>query len=107
MNKKHLLFFGILSIIVVCTGLFYWHIQREKNYAKTREIFAPIYAYSGRLTPEEQKSLSEFTISMMEVEPSVAKKYAISRAYLINTSSHIPKESLFRRYTASPLIRGI
>ena len=27
-------------------------------------------------------------------------------AYLINTSSHIPKESLFRRYTASPPDKG-
>ena len=31
---------------------------------------------------------------------------SFTRAYLINTSSHIPKEILFRRYTASPPDKG-
>ena len=31
---------------------------------------------------------------------------SFTRAYLINTSSHIPKESLFSRYTASPPDKG-
>ena len=79
MNKKRLLFIVVLSVAVVCAGLFYWNTQRQENYAKTRELIAPVYAYSGRLTPEEQKSFSEFTNSIMGVEHSVAKKYVLPK----------------------------
>ena len=88
MNKKRLLLFGTLSVILVCAGLFYWYTQRQKNFAKTREIFAPVYEYTGRLTPEEQKSFSEFSTSIMEVEPSVAKKYTLPKREQLQLEAH-------------------
>ncbi|RKU26082.1 hypothetical protein C6499_14155 [Candidatus Poribacteria bacterium] len=88
MNKKRILFISIFGIVVLCVGLFYWHIQRQANYAKTRELFAPIYEYSGRLTPEEQKRFSEFTDSIMNVEPSVAKKYVLPKREMLQLEAH-------------------
>ncbi|RKU14903.1 hypothetical protein C6501_07425 [Candidatus Poribacteria bacterium] len=88
MNKKRFLLFGILSFVVVCAGLFYWHTQRQKNYAKTRAVFAPIYEYSGRLTPEDRKSYSEFASSVMEVELSVAKKYTLPKREQLRLEAH-------------------
>ena len=79
MNKKRMLFISMLGIVLLCVGLFYWHTQRQANYAKTRELFAPIYEYSGKLTPEEQKRFSELTDSIMNVEPSVAYGCRISK----------------------------
>ena len=88
MNKKRMLFVSMLGIVLLCVGLFYWHTQRQANYAKTREIFAPIYEYTGRLTPEEQKRLSEFTDSIMNVELSVAKKYALPKRERLQLEAH-------------------
>jgi hypothetical protein len=89
MNKKRLLFIVVLSVAVVCVGLFYWNTQRQANYAKTRELIAPVYAYSGRLTPEEQKSFSEFTNSLMKVDQSVAKKYVLPKRDQLQLEAHV------------------
>ncbi len=88
MNKKRMFFISILGIVLLCVGIFYWHTQRQANYAKTRELFAPIYEYSGRLTPEEQKRFSEFTDSIMNVEPSVAKKYILPKREMLQLEAH-------------------
>ncbi len=88
MNKKRILFISLLGIVLLCVGVFYWHTQRQANYAKTRELFAPIYEYSGRLTPEEQKRFSEFTHSIMDVEPSVAKTYALPQREQLRLEGH-------------------
>ena len=88
MNKKRMLFVSMLGIVLLCAGFFYWYTQRQANYAKTREIFAPIYEYTGRLTPEEQKRLSEFTDSIMNVELSVAKKYALPKRERLQLEAH-------------------
>ena len=88
MNKKRILFIGIFGIVLLCVGLFYWHTQRQANYAKTRELFAPIYEYTGRLTPEEQKRFSEFTHSIMNVELSVAKKYVLPKREMLRLEVH-------------------
>ena len=89
MNKKRLLFIVVLSVAVVCAGLFYWNTQRQENYAKTRELIAPVYAYSGRLTPEEQNSYVEFTNSLMKVDQSVAKKYVLPKRDQLQLEAHI------------------
>lgn len=88
MNKKRILFISILGIVLLCVGLFYWHTQRQANYAKTRELFAPIYEYSGRLTPEEQQRFSERVNSMMGVELSAAKKYALPKQERLQLEAH-------------------
>ena len=88
MNKKRVIFIGILGIVLLCVGLFYWHTQRQANYAKTRELFAPIYKYSGRLTSEEQKSFSDLINSIMDVELSVAKKYALPKRERLQLEAH-------------------
>ena len=89
MNKKRLLFIVVLSVAVVCVGLFYWNTQRQANYAKTRELFAPIYTYSGRLTPEEQNSYIEFANALMKVDQSVAKKYGLPKRDQLQLEAHI------------------
>ena len=89
MNKKRMLFISMLGIVLLCVGLFYWYTQREANYAKTRELFAPIYEYSGKLTPEEQQRFSKFTSSIMNVEPSAAKKYALPQREQLWLEAHI------------------
>lgn len=88
MNKKRILFISMLGIVLLCVGIFYWYTQRQANYAKTREIFAPIYEYSGRLTPEEQKRFSEFTDSIRNVEPSVAQKYVLPKREMLQLEAH-------------------
>lgn len=88
MNKKRILLICMLGIVLLCVGLFYFHTERQANYAKTRELFAPIYEYSGRLTPEEQKRFSEFTHSITNVELSVAKKYVLPRREMLQLEAH-------------------
>lgn len=88
MNKKRTLFIGILGIALLCVGVFYWYTQRQANYAKTRELFAPIYEYSGRLTPEEQQRFSELTHSIANVEPAVAKKYELPKHEQLRLEAH-------------------
>ena len=88
-NKKRIFSVGILGIVVLCAVFFYWYTQRQANYAKTRELFAPFYEYSGRLTVEEQKRFSEFTDSITgEVEPSVARKYALPKRERLQLEVH-------------------
>lgn len=74
--------------MLLCVGLFYFFTLRQANYAKTRELFAPIYEYSGRLTPEEQKRFSEFTDSIMNVELSVAPKYILPKRERLQLEAH-------------------
>ncbi len=88
MNKKRALFIGILGIALLCIGFSFWYTQRQANYAKTRELFAPIYEYSGRLTPEEQKHFSEFIASTCEVDLSAAKKYALPKREMLQLEAH-------------------
>ena len=88
MNRKGIFFIGVLGITLLCVGLFYFHTLRQANYAKTRELFAPIYEYSGRLTPEEQKRFSEFTDSIMNVELSVAPKYILPKRERLQLEAH-------------------
>ena len=88
MNKKRMLFVGMLGIVLLCVGLFYWHTQRQANYAVTRELFAPIYEYSGKLTPEEQARFSELINSIMGVELSVGKKYALPERERLQLEAH-------------------
>ena len=89
MNKKRILFISILGIVLSCVGLFYWYTERQANYAETREMFAPIYEFSGKLTPEEQNRFSEHVNSMMNIEPSVAKKYGLPRHESLQLEAHI------------------
>ena len=88
MNKKRILFISLIGIVLLCVGLFHWHTQRQANYAKTRELFAPIYEFSGRLTPEEQQRYSEFTHSIMNVELSVAKTYVLPQREQLRLEVH-------------------
>ena len=88
MNRKRIFFIGIFGIAFLCTGLFYWYIQRQANYAKIREIFAPFYEYSGRLTAEEQKRFSKFADSIMDFELSLAKKYALPKRERLQLEAH-------------------
>ena len=88
MNKKRMLFISMLSIVLLCVGLFYWHTQRQANYAKTRELFEPIYEYSGQLTPEDQKRFTELINSIMGVELSAAKKYALPEREQLQLEAH-------------------
>ena len=87
MNKKRILFISLIGIVLLGVGLF-WYTQRQANYAKTRELFAPIYEYSGKLTPAEQQRFSEFTSSIMDVEPSAAKKYALPQREQLRLEAH-------------------
>ena len=94
MNRKRIFFIGILGIVFLCVGLFYWYTQRQASYAKTRELFTPFYEYSGRLTAEEQKRFSEFVDSIMDVELSVAKKYALPKRERLQWAAH--RTTLYR-----------
>jgi len=87
MNKKRILLIGILGIMVLCAVIFYWYAQRQANYAKTRELFAPLYEYSGRLTPEERKSFSELVHSI-EVKTVGAKGYALPERERLQLEVH-------------------
>ncbi|MDE0466012.1 MAG: hypothetical protein OYL97_03065 [Candidatus Poribacteria bacterium] len=88
MNRKRILFISVLGITLLCAGLFYSYTQRQANYAKTREIFAPFYEYSGRLTADEQKRFSESVDSIMDVELSIAKKYALPKRERLQLEAH-------------------
>lgn len=88
MNRKRTLFISMLGIVLLCVGLFYWHTQRQANYAKTRELFAPIYEYSGKLTPEDQKRFTQLINSIMGVELSAAKKYALPEREQLQLEAH-------------------
>ena len=88
MKKKRFLFISMFGIVLLCVGLFYWHTQRQANYAKTRELFAPIYEYSGRLTPEDQKRFTELINSIMNVELSAAKKYTLPKHEQLQLEAH-------------------
>ena len=94
MNRKRIFFIGILGIVFLCAGLFYWYTQRQASYAKTRELFTPFYEYSGRLTAEQQKRFSEFVDSIMDVELSVAKKYALPKREILQWEAH--RTTLYR-----------
>ena len=88
MEKKRILFISMLGIVLLCVGLFYWHTQRQANYAKTRELLAPIYEYSGRLTPEDQKRFIALINSIMGVELSTAKKYDLPEHEQLQLEAH-------------------
>jgi len=88
MNKKGILIVVVLSVIVICVGLFIWNKQREEIYAQTREIVAPVYDYSGRLTPEELKSYSEFAVSIEKVDPKLAKKLVLPKRESLKLEAH-------------------
>ena len=105
MNRKRIFFIGILGIALLCAGLFYWYTQRQVNYAKTRAIFAPFYEYSGRLTAEEQKRFSEFADSIMDVELSVAKKYALPKRERLQLEAH--NMTLYRNNPELMLFMGL
>ena len=86
-NKKRIFSVGILGIVVLCAVFFYWHTQRQANYAKTRELFAPIYEYSGKLTPEERKSFSKLVHSI-EVKTVGAKGYTLPERERLQLKVH-------------------
>lgn len=87
MNKKRIFSVGILGIVILCAVFFYWHTQRQVNYAKTRELFAPIYEYSGRLTPEEQKRFSELVYSI-ELKTVEGKGYTLPERERLQLKAH-------------------
>ena len=87
MNKKLILFISLLGILILCVGIFYWHTQRQANYTKTRELFAPLYEYSGRLTPEEQKRFSELVYSI-ELKTVEGKGYALPERENLQLQAH-------------------
>lgn len=89
MNKKRLFYTIIAAIIIIGIGVFYVHTQRQKNFAKTREVFAPVYAYSGKLAPEQQKEYSELAESLMNVSPDVAQKYRLPQREQWQLEAHI------------------
>ena len=88
MNKKRLFYTIIAAVIIIGVGVFYVHTQRQKNFAKTREIFAPIYTYSGKLTPEQQKEYSNLVESLMNVSPDVAQKYRLPQREQLQLEAH-------------------
>ncbi len=89
MNKKRLFYTIIAAVIIIGVGVFYVHTQRQKNFAKTREVFAPVYAYSGKLAPEQQKEYSELAESLMNVSPDVAQKYRLPQREQWQLEAHI------------------
>ena len=88
MNKKRLYYTILAAVIIIGIGVFYVHTQRQKNFAKTREVFAPIYAYSGKLTPEQQKEYSDLANSLMNVSPDVAQKYRLPQREQLQLEAH-------------------
>lgn len=89
MNKKRLYYTILAAVIIICIGVFYVQTQRQKNFAKTREVFAPVYTYSGKLTPEQQKEYSEFADSLLNVSPDVAQKYRLPQREQLQLEAHI------------------
>ena len=88
MNKKRLYYTILSAVIIIGIGVFYVHTQRQKNFAKTREVFAPIYTYSGELTPEQQKEYANLAESFMNVSPDVAKKYRLPQREQLALEAH-------------------
>lgn len=88
MNKKRLFYTCLSAVIIIGIGFFYVHTQRQKNFTKTREMFAPIYTYSGKLTSEQQKEYSNFTDSLMNVSPDVAQKYRLPQREQLKLEAH-------------------
>ncbi len=98
MNKKRVLFISIFGIVLLCVGLFYWDTERQANHAKGRDLYAPIYEFSGKLTPEEQKRFSELANSIanvVNVESSVGQKYRLPKREYFQLEAHIM--TLYRR----------
>ena len=89
MNKKRLYYTILAAVIIVGIGVFYVHIQRQKNFAGTREVFAPVYAYSGKLTAEQQKEYSDLANSLMNVSPDVARRYRLPQREQLQLEAHI------------------
>ncbi len=95
MNKNRLLLLSIIGVIIACGGVFFWHTQRQKSYAKTRELYAPIYSYSGKLTAKQQKSYTEYISSITEgVKQSDLGKYKLPKRELLQLEAH--NMSLYR-----------
>ena len=95
MNKNRLIFLCVIGVIIACGGIFFSHTQRQKNYAKTRELFAPLYAYSGKLTAEQQKSYTDYISSITEgVKHSDLGKYKLPKRELLQLEAH--NMSLYR-----------
>ncbi len=88
MNKKRLFYTILSAVIIIGIGVFYVHTQRQKNFAETREVFAPIYTYSGKLTPEQQKEYSELAESLMNVPLEIAKKYRLPQREQLALEAH-------------------
>lgn len=88
MNKKSIFYIVVLSVVVICVGLFVWNRQRQDIYEQTRKMIAPVYKYSGKLTPEELKSYSEFAESMSQVDPAKAKKFALPKRESLKLEAH-------------------
>ncbi len=88
MNRKRLYYTILSAVIIIGIGVFYVHTQRQKNFAKTREVFSPIYTYSGKLTPEQQKEYSNLAESLMNVSPDVAKKYRLPQREQLALEAH-------------------
>ena len=88
MHKKRVVLICLLGIVCLCVGGFYWHTQRQASYAKTRVLVAPFYEYSGRLTAEDQKRFSELTDTIIDVDASVAKKYALPKRESLQFEAH-------------------
>ena len=110
MRKKRFVLIGVLGIVILCVGFFYWHTQRQANYAKTRELFAPLYEYSGKLTPEEQKRFSELVYSI-ELKTVEGKGYTLPEREGLQLKAHSMTlyrnnpELFFRNY--GPLLTDI
>ena len=89
MNKNRLLFFSIISVLIICGGVFIWYTQRQKTYAKTRALFAPYYTYSGKLTEDEKKRFIEFIETIeIDYEPSFFSKYDLPKRELLQLEAH-------------------
>lgn len=87
MNKKRILSVSILGIVALGAVFFYWYTQHQANYVKTRTLFAPLYEYSGRLTPGEQKSFSELVHSI-ESKTSEGKGYMLPEREQLQLEAH-------------------
>lgn len=88
MNKRRLYYTILAAVIIIGIGVFYVQTQRQRNFAQTRELFAPIYAYSGKLTPEQQKEYADLADSLMNVSPDVAKKYRLPQREQLQLEAH-------------------
>ena len=91
MNKKRILLICIIGIVLLCVGGSYWHTQRQDNYVKGRKLFAPIYEYSGKLSPEDQKRFAELLDSITSVvgaDPPAAIEYALPKRESLRLKAH-------------------